>query len=100
MRCLLVLASLCLLSACGRQDVINKAKADFKARNPQWQIVKASLGESDADHVYVHVRYVHTPAAAFPPQPSIFEMEMGYRKTNNDWVLFHEAGSRYVGPAR
>jgi hypothetical protein len=99
MRHILTLALFCLLAACGRQDVINKAKADFQARNPQWKIVKAYLGEGDADHAYVHVRYVHTPATAFPPRPLLLEMEMGYRRTGDEWVLFHEAGSRYIKPA-
>lgn len=99
MRYLLMLALLCLFTACGRQEVIDKAKADFVARHPQWKIVKAYLGDGDADHAYVHVRYVHTPAAAFPPQASVLEMTMGYRRTSNEWVLFHEAGSRYIGPA-
>jgi len=100
MRCLLILALFCGLTACGRQDVINKARRDFQARNPEWKIVKAYVREGDADHSYVHVRYVHTPVTAFPKQASVLEMEMGYQRTGNEWVLFHEAGSRYIGPAR
>lgn len=89
----LILALVCLFSACGRQDVLKQAKADFKSRNPQWEIVSAYLGEGDAEHSYVHIRFAHTPAAVFSQQPSIFEMQLGYRKTSDRWELFHESGT-------
>jgi hypothetical protein len=100
MRCLLTLALLCLVTGCERQDVVNKAKADFQARNPHWKIVKAYSARGDAKHATVNVRYVHNPATAFPPQPSILEVQLGYERTGDEWVLVSEAGSRYIGPAR
>jgi hypothetical protein len=91
---------LSLLAACGRSAVVEQALADFKKNNPQWVVAKAYFGKGDSDHVYVYIHYVATPAAAFPSKPSIYEMKLGYRKTDGRWIKFSEQGSRYVGPAR
>jgi len=97
---LLTLALLGLLTSCGRPEIVNKATADFLARYPSWKFVKAYMGESDAEHARVHIRYEDTPASVFPSQRSIFEFDMGYRRADGKWVLAEERGSRYIGPAR
>jgi hypothetical protein len=89
-----------LFTGCGMQEVVDKAKADFAARHPEWKISKAYIGEGDDDHAYVHVQYVSTPAAVFPKQPVIMEMVLGYQRATNGWQLFHEQGSKYIGPVR
>ena len=95
---LLLVALVWFLAGCGRQDLIQRAEADFRVRNPHSRIVKAYLGEGDANHAYVHIRYIHTSASPPPAEPGIMEMEMGYKKTENGWTLFDEAGSRYMRP--
>jgi hypothetical protein len=102
MRALFIAAIITLtlsLSGCGRHEIIDRAKADFASRHPEWIISKAYVGEGDSDHVYVHVQYIHTPAAAYPRRPVIMEMVLGYQRMTNGWLLFHEQGSKYIGLA-
>lgn len=100
MRTLLIIGIITLalsLSGCGGQKIIDRAKADFASRHPEWKISNAYVGEGDSDHVYVHVHYIHTPVTGYPKRPVIMETVLGYQRMTNGWNLFHEAGSKYLG---
>jgi len=90
----------CLLAACGRQDVLRQAEADFQARNPRWRIVETALAENGARQARVLIRYVSSSPAAYPATAPVREMEMTYQKNGQTWMLSGEEGSRYVGPWR
>jgi hypothetical protein len=84
-----LLISLLILTACSRSVLVTQAEAEFRRRNPGVEVVKVYLGEGDADHAYVYVRYKHTPVA-FPRHETMRELEMGYRRDGDTWTLFQE----------
>jgi hypothetical protein len=85
----LILILVLTLAACSRSGVVAQAEADFRRRNPGVEITKVYLGEGDADHAYVYVRYKHAPVA-YPPRETIAELEMGYQRDGETWKLFSE----------
>jgi len=98
---LILAASLLLaLDGCGRaHPAVRLAQVEFAERNPGSKIVSARARESDADHVCVRIRFVHTPASSFPPRAGVWEMEMGYEREDTGWRLVYQKGSKYIKPA-
>ena len=53
-----------------------------------------------ADRVIVYVRFVRTPATAFPPKAGIWEREMVYDRKDDKWQCIESRGDDYIRPAR
>src|SRR5437588_83236 len=98
---LVLLLLLSLLPACDtREPLVEQAKAAFAARYPEWKIVNGFVGERSAAQTNIRIQYLHTPAASFPSQTSVYEAKLGYRKVEGDWVLWEVLTGRYIRPAR
>ena len=82
-----------MLTSCGRDEVVEKAKNDFSARHPSWKITGAHLGEGDGGTAYVVVSYIE-PArvSVYPSKATPRRMEMGYAHEDGAWRLFSESG--------
>ena len=98
---LLVAATLCAFTGCkGRDAVIAIAESDFAKLNPKIEIVETGIRQRAADRVLVYVRFVHTPATAFPPKASIWESELLYVSKDGEWQCIESRGASYIRPAR
>ena len=101
LKLLLTAVALCAISACREDDpVIAVAKNDFIKGHPKIEIVESGIRRRDADRVVVYVRFVSTPATAFPPQAGIWEDEMVYVTKDGKWQCISIKGGTYIRPAR
>jgi hypothetical protein len=61
-----------------------RVRADFLAQHPGAEVVSATPGEGDSDHVHYHVRFRRLPAT------TVQEVEWGYQQTSDGrWHVFH-----------
>jgi hypothetical protein len=92
---------LCTLAACRKDDpIITAAKADFIKEHPKIEIIESGIRSHDMHRAVVYVRFVSTPATAFPPKPSIWEDEMVYENKDGKWQCESIKGGTYIRPAR
>lgn len=98
LRFLLMVTFMLVLNGCGKpHPAVTAALHDFAELNPGIEIVSSRIGESTTNRVDVCIRFIHTPATAFPRQAEIREMEMYYQKeTNGEWKLIQEKGSKFI----
>lgn len=101
LKSLLAAIALCALTGCREEDPITAiAESDFRKENPEIGIVESGIRSRAADRVVVYVRFVHTPASAFPPKAGIWERELLYAREDGKWQHAGSAGDKYVRPAR
>jgi len=101
LKLLLPAVALCAFAGCREEDpVIAVAKSDFIKGHPKIEIVESGIRRRDADRIVVYVRFVSTPATAFPPQAGIWEDEMVYVAKDGKWECMSVKGGNYIRPAR
>ncbi len=88
-------------AGCREEDlVLAAAKKDFVKQRPGIEIVDSGIRRRDADQVVVYVRFVNTPASAFPPEAGIWEDEMVYVTKDGKWQCVSVKGGNYIRAAR
>jgi hypothetical protein len=92
--------ALCAFAGCREDPVIAVARSDFIERHPKIEIVESGLRKRVADRVVVYVRFVSTPATAFPPRAGIWEDEMVYMTKDGKWQCVSVEGGKFIRPAR
>jgi len=93
--------ALLTIAGCVKEDpVIATARSDFRKARPGVEIVESGVRRRDADQTIVYVRFVSTPATAFPQQAGIWEDEMVYKTEGGKWQCMSSKGGIYVRPAR
>lgn len=98
---LLTAVALCAFAGCREEDpVIAVAKSDFIKGHPKIEIVESGIRRREADRIVVYVRFVSTPATAFPPKAGIWEDEMVYVAKDGKWECMSVKGGNYIRPAR
>jgi len=97
---LAIVALFAVIGCKGRDPVIAIAESDFARQNPEIEVVETGIRKRDATGVVVYVRFVRTPAIAFPPKASIWERELVYASNNAGWQCVESRGDNYIRPAR
>ena len=93
--------ALLIMASCGKEDpVVAVARTDFRKARPNVEIVESGVRKRDSDQTIVYVRFVNTPATAFPQQAGIWEDEMVYQNKDGKWQCMASKGSNYIRPAR
>ena len=98
---ILGVVALLIIAGCGKEDpVVAVARADLRKTRPNIEIVESGVRRRDADQTIVYVRFVSTPAAAFPQQAGIWADEMVYKSEGGKWQCMSSKGGTYIRPAK
>jgi hypothetical protein len=93
--------ALLIIAGCAKEDpVVAVARADFRKERPNVKIVESGVRRRDADHTIVYVRFVSTPATAFPQQAGIWEDERVYKSEGGKSLCMSSKSGKYIRPAR